>query len=133
MLEIAIGAAIGALIGALIPEVVKSLYRKRIGTRIKLSDEAKEVLRQMQSDPTSNGVFIESSPMSLAGVQLVCAYSGDIDGITTTWLVISELKSKSLVETETKDRGGLNDQMYVNLTHLGKSLNPDTGKAEKAR
>ena len=119
--------------GALITQIVKSGYEKWVDSQtesLDLTNEAREVLKQMQSDPTNNGIFAESSPLGLAGVKLLCIYGG-VEEITTTWRVIAELESKGLVETIIENRRSDYDDKRINLTHFGWILNPETGQADK--
>ena len=114
-------------------QAVKLAYEKwkesQTGS-LALSDDAKAVLKLMQSDPTDNGVFIDTTSLADRGYSIVCPYHPDIK-INTTRRVIAELEAKGLVTTILENKGEFRDE-YVKLTHLGWILNPKTGKADKS-
>ena len=118
--------------GSFVLRAVKTAYdlwRENKGdAALPLSDDAKEVLRAMQSDPTDNGIFVDSTSLADRGYSLLCTHH-DIR-ISTTHRVIAELEAKGLVVTVQEDRDTFR-QEYVKLTHAGWILNPQTGKADK--
>lgn len=93
-----------------------------------LSDHAKAVLTQMQSDPTDEGIFELIRFLGPSAPRLVCVYHTEID-IEVNNRVMSELEAKGLV-TIIPEHGPGGDK--VTLTSLGWALNPETGKADKA-
>ena len=119
--------------GALITQIVQSGYEKWVKGQteaLALSDEAKDVLKKMQSDSTNNGIYIDTTHLGSSGIEMANPYEGS-EGISTTHRVISELEAKGLVETVIKyDTNGREKRKFC-LTHFGWILNPCTGIADK--
>jgi len=119
--------------GALITQIVKSGYEKWLDGQtesLALTDDAKGVLTQMQSDPTDNGVFVDTTSLGSSGVEMANPYASG-EEINTTRRVIAELEAKGLVETVVRyDREG-RERKDFRLTHFGWILNAGTGQADK--
>ena len=119
--------------GALITQLVRSGYQKWVEGQtesLALTGEAKDVLVMMQSDPTNNGVFVDTTSLGSSGIQMANPYSGG-GRISTTHRVISELEAKGLVETVIKYDGKGHERRKFHLTHFGWILNPESGQADK--
>ncbi len=115
--------------GSLVVQAVKLVYEKWTKSRaeaLRLSDGAKAVLEEMQSDPTNNGVFLHTAALGDVLYKMVCLYQTDIR-IETTRRVIVEMEAKGLLTIERRPTKGDS----VTLSHLGWILNPDTGKVDK--
>ena len=113
----------------LVAQAVKLAYEKwresQTGS-LALSDDAKAVLTQMQSDSSNNGIFRRTTYGS-AGFLLIGVYGTDGRAQVTN-RVIAELEAKGLVSIG--DDGSESGDL-VELTHFGWILNPETGKADK--
>ena len=96
--------------------------------RLLLSEHAKAVLTQMQSDPTNEGIFELVRFLGPSAPRLVCVSHTEID-IEVNNRVMSELEAKGLVTIIPEHGPGGDD---VTLTSLGWVLNPDTGEIDKA-
>ena len=117
--------------GSLVLRAVKLTYdfwKDARTDKLALSEDAKDVLGRMQTDPTDNGVFVDATGLGDSGCSLLCTHH-DIT-ISTTRRVVSELEAKGLVTTVRDDRGKF-PQEHVKLTHFGWILNPKTGKVDK--
>ena len=117
---------------ALVTQAVKLVYERWKESQtesLALSDGAKAVLTKMQSDPTNNGVFLDTTCLGDRSYSMTCPYHPDLE-IRTTRRVIAELEAKGLVIVTQDDRDGLPDE-NVKLTHFGWILNPETGKVDK--
>ena len=116
---------------ALVLQAVKLAYEKwkesQTGS-LALSDDAKAILTQMQSDSSNNGIFRLIMAYGSDTYSLACVYHTEIE-VETTRRVMSELEAKGLVTIILAhgDSGG--DK--VMLTHFGWILNPETGEADK--
>ena len=116
----------------LVTQAVKLAYekwRESQSESLALSDDAKAVLKQMQSDPTDNGIFMDNTSLADHGYSIVCPYHPNIE-INTTRRVVAELEAKGLVVIVRADKDGFRDE-HVQLTHFGWILNPETGEADK--
>ena len=117
--------------GSLVLRAVKLTYdfwKEARTAALALSEDAKSVLGQMQSDPTNNGIFVDSTSLGDRGYSLLCTHHPI--RISTTRRVLAELEAKGLVTTDREDRGEFQLE-YVKLTHFGWILNPETGKADQ--
>ena len=118
---------------SLVTQAVKLAYDKWKESQtesLTLSDAAKIVLKTMQSDPTDNGIFVESSVLSDSDYSMTCLYHTNLE-IRTTRRVMAELEAKGIAIVAQEDRDGFKNET-VKLTHFGWVLNPDTGKVERA-
>lgn len=114
----------------LVTQAVKLAYEKWKDSKtasLALSDHAKVVLAQMQSDPTDEGIFRWIRFLGPAAPKLCCVYHTEIE-MEVRNRVMSELEAKGLVTIESDSSGGGD---LVKLTHFGWILNPETGKADK--
>ncbi|MCY4027879.1 MAG: hypothetical protein OXH75_16400 [Acidobacteria bacterium] len=104
----------------------------RSDAAVDLTDDARAVLKTMQSDATMNGVFAESTPIACKGLRFVALYQSGL-GMEMSYRVLAELQAKGLVESHTAREGtnGHEELTGIKLTHLGWILNPETGKADK--
>ena len=112
---------------SLILQAVKSAYdvwKKEGVASLALTNEAKHVLKTMQSDETGNGIFVDATGFGTSDLILVNVFAGG--KITTTRRVVSELEAKGIVRITEIDR-----PQKITLTHFGWILNPDTGQVEK--
>ena len=91
-----------------------------------MTDEAKTLLKSMQSDTTGNGILQDITGMGTNAVHLANPYQGN-GTIETTRRVVAELEAKGLIEPHRTERG----TGGIKLTHLGWILDPETGKADK--
>lgn len=116
--------------GALVIRAAKTAYdlwkENRAEAALALTDDAKAVLKSMQSDPTGNGVLLDMTGMGTSGLSLQSPYHGE-DTVKTTRRVVAELEAKGLIEPHRTERGS----QGIKLTHLGWILDPQTGKADK--
>ena len=116
--------------GALAIRAAKTAYdlwkENRAEAALGLTDDAKAVLKSMQSDTTGNGVLLDATGIGSSGLPLVNPYqSGEV--VRTTRRVVAELEAKGLIEPHRTERG----TRGIKLTHLGWILDPQTGKADK--
>ena len=116
--------------GALAIRAAQTAYdlwkENRAEAALALTDDAKAVLKSMQSDTTGNGVLLDATGIGSSGLPLVNPYqSGEV--VRTTRRVVAELEAKGLVEPHRTERG----TRGIKLTHLGWILDPQTGKADK--
>ena len=116
--------------GGLVIRAAKTAYdlwkENRAEAALALTDDAKAVLKSMQSDTTGNGILLDVTGMGTSALRLLNPYQSS-QVVETTRRVVAELEAKGLIEphrTE-RNRGG------VKLTHLGWILDPQTGKADK--
>ena len=111
-------------------QAVKMAYEKWKESQaesLALSDDAKKILKRMQSDSSHNGIFRQMMGLSSATFQLVGVYGTNVQA-TVTNRVMAELEAKGLV---TIHYDGNSSGDLVKLTHFGWILNPETGEADK--
>ena len=116
--------------GGLVIRAAKMAYdlwkENRAEAALALTDDAKAVLKSMQSDATGNGILLDAAGVGDSGLPLINPYqSGEV--VMTTRRVVAELEAKGLVEPHRTERG----RGGIKLTHLGWILDPQTGKADK--
>ena len=115
----------------LILQAVKAAYdiwKKERVSNLELTEEAKNVLKIMQSDETGDGIFVEETVFGMSGIVLLGL--GADQQINTTRRVIAELNAKGIVATTDsviEDRR----EYRVELTHFGWILDPETGLVNK--
>ena len=117
-------------VASLVLQSVKAAYdvwKKEKISSLDLTDEAKHVLKTMQSDETDNGVFIDGTAFGTSKLELFGLYT-EVQ-ISTTRRVIAELEAKGIVTITENDRE--HQEQRVTLTHSGWILNPDTGQVDK--
>lgn len=108
-------------------ELLKGIWKKK-ASNLDLTDEAKRVLKIMQSDESENGIFVDATGFGTSKLILINLYAeGEI---TTTRRVITELEAKGVIKIVEEDKIE-HRQKKVELTRLGWILNPDTGQADK--
>ena len=116
---------------SLILQAVKAAYdiwKKESVSNLELTEEAKNVLKIMQSDETGDGIFVEETVFGMSGIVLLGL--GADQQINTTRRVIAELNAKGIVattESVIEDRR----EYRVELTHFGWILDPETGTVNK--
>lgn len=118
-------------VASFVLQTVKTAYevwKKEKISNLDLTDEAKRVLKMMQSDKTENGVFIDATTLGMSKFRLLNVFAGG--EITTTRRVIIELEAKGIVRIVEKDRIKRKEKK-VELTHFGWILNPDTGQVDR--
>ena len=98
----------------------------RADAALALTDEAKAVLKSMQSDTTGNGILLDATGDGDTALPLVNPYQSSAV-VMTTRRVVAELEAKGLVEPHRTDSG----TRGIKLTHLGWILDAQTGKADK--
>ena len=116
---------------SLILQTVKTAYdvwKKERVSNLELTEEAKNVLKIMQSDETDSGTFIDAATLGTSGVVLLGLETDQ--EISTTRRVIAELNAKGIVATTESIVKG-RQQYRVELTHFGWILNPETGLVDK--
>ena len=91
-----------------------------------MTDDAKAMLKSMQSDTTGNGVLLDATGIGTRALRLLNPYQGS-EVVETTRRVVAELEAKGLIEPHETERG----RRGIKLTHLGWILDPATGKADK--
>lgn len=114
----------------LVAQAVKVAYEKWRESQtesLALSDDAKAVLKLMQSDSSNNGIFRLMMAYGTDVYELGCVYRTDVQTDVTN-RVMAELEAKGLVTVE---YDGSDSDHLVKLTHFGWILNPETGKADK--
>lgn len=105
-------------------KAVYDIWKKEMVASLALTNEAKRVLKMMQSDETGNGRFSDGTGFGTSKLILVNVSSGE--EITTTRRVITELEAKGIVKIADEV-----DEEKFELTHFGWILNPDTGQVDK--
>ena len=123
-------------VGSLALRAAKAAYDlwrdNRSDAVLDLTDDARTVLKTMQSDTTMNGVFADATSLACKGLRFMALYQSGL-GMEMSYRVLAELEAKGLVESHTVSEAtnGHRALTGIKLTHLGWILNPETGKADK--